>query len=320
VYRTKFDNKYFIVYLTTNHINGKIYVGKQCTKNLNDGYLGSGKYFKNAVKKYGRNNFYREILEFCSSKEQLNEREMYWIIELNARDLTIGYNIGRGGEGCQLEHHSIESKRKNSESNKGKPSWCKGLTKETDHRVAKLSQSCKGRPSGMKGKHHTAESKRKSSKSNKGKQAGTKNKFYGKHHTEIENQKIRNIRLNDPIEMCPWCFLICKSPGNMRRWHFDNCRKKPGNENKNVSPSIESNKKRSITLQNKSILTCPYCGTQSRNRGKMKIAHFDNCKLNPVYIDTRQVYVCSYCGFQSKNRGTMVHYHFDNCKCKVKTA
>ena len=42
-------------------------------------YLGSGKILKDAIKKYGRDNFTVEILENCKTKELLNDREKYWI-------------------------------------------------------------------------------------------------------------------------------------------------------------------------------------------------------------------------------------------------
>jgi hypothetical protein len=66
-----------VIYKTTNLINGKIYVG-QDTKN-NPNYLGSGKKLKFALKKYGIENFKKEILEECSTLDELNELEKYWI-------------------------------------------------------------------------------------------------------------------------------------------------------------------------------------------------------------------------------------------------
>ncbi len=51
-----------IIYKTTNLINGKIYVGYHNT-DINDGYLGSGTIFSKALKKYGKKNFVREVLE-----------------------------------------------------------------------------------------------------------------------------------------------------------------------------------------------------------------------------------------------------------------
>lgn len=46
---------------------------------MNDGYLGSGLVLQNAIKKYGRENFKREILEFCENEEQCYELEYEYI-------------------------------------------------------------------------------------------------------------------------------------------------------------------------------------------------------------------------------------------------
>ncbi len=84
-----------VIYKTINVINGKFYIGQDSKNNPN--YLGSGILLQRAILKYGRNNFKKEILETCNSKEELNEREIYWIKKLNA--IKEGYNIATGGEG-----------------------------------------------------------------------------------------------------------------------------------------------------------------------------------------------------------------------------
>lgn len=89
-----------IVYKTTNLINGKIYIG-QDSKN-NPRYFGSGLTIKKAVKKYGVKNFVKEILEYCDTKEQLSERETYWIEYFDSTNKKIGYNISKGGEFSRL--------------------------------------------------------------------------------------------------------------------------------------------------------------------------------------------------------------------------
>lgn len=58
------------VYITTNLINGKQYIGDHTTKKLNDGYLGSGVYLLNAINEYSKENFKREILEFFNTKQE----------------------------------------------------------------------------------------------------------------------------------------------------------------------------------------------------------------------------------------------------------
>jgi GIY-YIG catalytic domain. len=87
----------YIVYKITNKQNNKIYIGK--TKENNDDYFGSGLLIKRAIKKYGIENFTKEIIEICLNEEQLNEREMFWINEFNSTNKNIGYNITSGGNG-----------------------------------------------------------------------------------------------------------------------------------------------------------------------------------------------------------------------------
>ena len=84
-----------VIYKTTNLINGKIYIGQD--SNNNPTYLGSGKTLIKSIKKYGRDNFKKEILETCSSRKELDEREIFWINNLNSRNRDIGYNITPGG-------------------------------------------------------------------------------------------------------------------------------------------------------------------------------------------------------------------------------
>ena len=65
--------KHFI-YRTTNKINKKYYYGAHSTKEEDD-YLGSGTALNVAIKKYGKHNFIREIICYCSSLEELYSLE-----------------------------------------------------------------------------------------------------------------------------------------------------------------------------------------------------------------------------------------------------
>jgi group I intron endonuclease len=107
-----------IIYKTTNLINGKFYVGKD-ERNKND-YLGSGLNLHRAIKKYGKENFIKETIEICSTREELIEREKYWIKETKAQEL--GYNIADGGWGGNT------------------------YTEETKQRVSKISRARKHTP------------------------------------------------------------------------------------------------------------------------------------------------------------------------------
>lgn len=90
----------FIVYIIVNKINGKIYIG-QTTKN-NPNYMGSGKIIMRSIKKYGRKNFVKIILETCHNQNHMNEREIYWIKFYDSTNRDKGYNISKGGNGGNL--------------------------------------------------------------------------------------------------------------------------------------------------------------------------------------------------------------------------
>lgn len=92
---------YGFIYITTNKTNGKRYIGKKTydKKEVWKNYLGSGIALKNAIDKYGKENFSKVIIEECNTKDLLNEREKYWIEKYNATSDSSFYNIAPGGEG-----------------------------------------------------------------------------------------------------------------------------------------------------------------------------------------------------------------------------
>jgi len=171
------------VYITTNLINGKQYVGDHSTNDLNDGYLGSGRpYLQRALRQYGKQNFKKEILEvFPSKKEAFNAQEKY--IQKYNTLFPNGYNLsptgGLGVRGC-FSHSELskarisqsskgisrnknrkmsdETKQKISISKKGKTAWNKGIPMNEKTYANYISKN--------KGWHHSEESRQKISKNN----------------------------------------------------------------------------------------------------------------------------------------------------------
>lgn len=68
------------------------------TNNLEDRYLGSGKYLWYAINKYGKENFHIEILEFFDTREALAEAEKKLVTEFQVKDVNC-MNLKLGGRG-----------------------------------------------------------------------------------------------------------------------------------------------------------------------------------------------------------------------------
>lgn len=96
------DKRYYgFVYMTTNAINGKKYIGQRKYHHDNplsdEQYMGSGKLISYALKKYGAQNFSKVHLEECLTLDDLNVAEQKWIDEFDALNNKDFYNIAAGG-------------------------------------------------------------------------------------------------------------------------------------------------------------------------------------------------------------------------------
>lgn len=156
------------IYTITNNINNKIYVGQTISpkerwfKHKNEAKHIDTRSYKshlyNAMNVYGADNFSFEIIEECDC-EILDERERYWIQELNTLEPN-GYNINNGGRKLfgkenpfYGKHHTDETKQIISEKNTGR--------KATDEERKMRSQINRGSNNPFYGKKHSDETKRK---------------------------------------------------------------------------------------------------------------------------------------------------------------
>jgi group I intron endonuclease len=240
------------IYKTTNNITGHIYIG-QSSFNINESesYLGSGKLLKQAISKYGKENFKKEILQQCNNIDELNKAEIYWIEYYDSRNREIGYNILKGGIPPTRNAFIIEAlntpeyKEKSSKINLKK--W------EDDTYRAKVTESNKATWSNpeLRKKHSENQTKR------------LKDPVYRK--------KLSDAGQNMAVVTCPHCDAKGKL-NHMTSKHFDNCVNHPDEKIREAAIA----RKISI-IQNTKKITCPHCNLTGAV-GNMNRWHFDNCK------------------------------------------
>ena len=202
--------KYHYVYIITNKINHKFYIGKHSTDDLDDGYMGSGIAINKAIQKYGIENFSKRILCFCDSAEDAYKVEEFLVTDnLIKRDDCYNMMVG-GGRAAPI----LKGEKNGM--------YGKHLSEETKK---KLSEAHKGLISGHKGMHHSEETKKKISEANKGKLLGDNNPMYGKHHSEEIRKKISEARKGKYQTKYKWLTptgeikIMCIS--NVQQWHQD---------------------------------------------------------------------------------------------------
>lgn len=190
----------FSVYLITNLINKKLYIGitqipiiERFEQHLKEARNGSDRHLCRATRKYGESNFTIELLDdTMSTIEEMKERERYYIEKYDTFSPNKkGYNMTLGGDGSWGRVCKQETRDKISISNKGIKKWIgkthpatgvpqsvesnmkrsktqkgRALSDETKERI-RLFWTCHDRKTGENhwsfGKTHTDESKQKMS-------------------------------------------------------------------------------------------------------------------------------------------------------------
>ena len=183
---------HYTVYKITNNLNNKFYIGKHQTYDLGDGYMGSGKWLKRAIQKYGIENFSKEILHVFETEEEMNakEKELVVISEQS-------YNLCEGGKGgFSYINRTVSSEKKQSlkalkihrERLKNPVyynNWKNALLKAAQNPHVKekrrqgLKASYSNRAGTFTGKKHNSSSKRKIGTANSLKQKGKNNSQFG---------------------------------------------------------------------------------------------------------------------------------------------
>ena len=195
---------FYTIYKITNNVNGKIYIGSHKTTDINDNYMGSGKYLKYTQNKYGIDNFTKTILFVFDTPELMYKKEAeivneYFVLDENTYNLKIG---GFGG------FHYINQSGKNLYGNNGKTPNIKcnfDRGRETQKRLKeenpeylemiskKISKSLMGRVGTMIGKYHTEDTKKIIGEKNSISQKGYKNSQFGSMWITngVDNKKIQ---------------------------------------------------------------------------------------------------------------------------------
>jgi hypothetical protein len=208
------NKKYHFLYKTTNLLTNKYYVGVHSTSNLKDGYLGSGKRLRYSIRKYGKENFQIEILEFFDSREALMIKERSLVNESLLQD-PMCMNLRLGGDGGFLPEHQklgslvgnqqLQKKLKDPDFYvKWKHSMSEGLKKA--YKEGRREKKFGG---WNKGKSLNEDHKKKIGLANSVKQKGSKNSQFGIKFKWI-NDGFRNAKLVD--EKIPEGWKLGKLP------------------------------------------------------------------------------------------------------------
>ena len=196
----------YYIYRITNKINGKTYIGQHKYKNLNDNYMGSGKLIKRAIKKYGVNNFKKEILEFdIPDVELANDWEQMYILFERVKG-KAEYNIANGGGGSPGvtsywcgKHLTVETRKKLSESHKGnllseatkqKMSEVRKGKKHSEEWSKNISEANKGKKLSEEHRRKLSEAKKGKTPWNKGKKGSQQAWNKGKHWKLVDGKQL----------------------------------------------------------------------------------------------------------------------------------
>ena len=188
---------YGFIYKLTNIVNNAVYIGQtsrtiqerfadhvKSSSVYRDGTDGYSHLYR-AMKKYGVDNFFVEEIDSGNSKEELNEKERYWIAYYRSQDV-ICYNIADGGSGGNTwDKHTDDEKElignkislsnigkvygPHSDETKKKISVAVIASKQNRSEESKKLESLRKSQAALNRAPMSEESKKKTSENNKGK-------------------------------------------------------------------------------------------------------------------------------------------------------
>ena len=213
-------NKYMIHYIyKLVHTNGRYYIGRHSTKNLDDGYMGSGKWPRSIKNKQ---DLSKEILSYHDSTNELLEAEKSLLTEHIEKPLCMNFNNNSVGFAFgSLNPAKTEKEKIRKEKQVGELNPMFGKTHSNEAK-AKMSVDRKGKPTWNKGLSGVKTSDKGQLAWNKGVSTGIKT-FTGQHHTPETIALMKEKHASRERLTCPHCSKNIDKP-NYSRYHGDKCK------------------------------------------------------------------------------------------------
>jgi|688.fasta_scaffold263411_1 hypothetical protein len=207
--------KYHYIYKTTCIVSKRYYIGMHTTDNLNDEYLGSGKRLWNSINYHGKENHKKEILEFCSNREELKQKEKEIVNNILLSDKYCMNLQPGGGGGFINENHMMKTSKAGNEKfkkNMEDPEYRKKFSKKMSEAYKKsddLGKREKKQFYDWTGKNHSEETKLKLSLKNKNKGVGIDNSVWGRKwmNKDFKNKMVKQEEIEFHISD-GWVFGI----------------------------------------------------------------------------------------------------------------
>lgn len=220
--------KHFI-YKTTDKQSGKYYIGRHSTLNINDGYLGSGKWVRSLKDK---TNLNREILLEVDSFDELLKAEETLLSEVLSDPLNMNFNnrsVGFPAGDLNIAKTEKERKRKRENNWLQSKEGRRWLSENNPSKKAsvKVKRRKKAYEQFSLGTHNFQKEETRLKRIEKAKE---RFKTSNPMHNLNVRQKMSTIMKNKPTikVLCPHCAKTIDQL-NAKRWHLDNCKRKAEN-------------------------------------------------------------------------------------------